>query len=446
MKKTILLINPWIYDFAAYDLWIAPLGLLYIASFLRNNGYAVQIIDCLTSPPLGTLPSGKQPRRFPSGHGKFFKESIEKPLILKGIPRKYNRYGIHPETFRKSLRDCLHPDLIFVTSMMTYWYPAVFDMINILKQEIPGVPIILGGNYVTLCHDHALKSGADLTISGEGEPQIPRLLKDMLGDECYFIIDINDLDSYPYPAFDLRARREQISLLTSRGCPFRCNYCASHLLSSRYRRRNPIKVVDEIEYWYRSFGIKHFSFYDDALLVDPDEMAIPLFREIIKRDFACHFHCPNGLHLREITAELSRLMFRAGVKTLRFGFETSDIRRQLETGGKVNNEHLQLAIAYLTEAGYRPQDIGIYLLSGMPGQSAAEVFETISYVKRCGARPIIAEYSPIPGTVLWDAAVKASPYPISAEPLFHNNSMLPCQNEDFSYEMYQECKKRSRTS
>ena len=446
MKKRILLINPWIYDLAAYDFWSAPLGLLYIASFLRKNGYAVQIIDCLASPPPETSPSGKRPRRFTSGHGKFLKERIDKPVALRKIPRPYNRYGCHPQYFRKALKDSPTPDLIFVTSVMTYWYPAVFDVIGILKEEIPGTPLILGGNYVTLCPDHATASGADVTVSGEGEPQIPQLLKETLGDDCAFNVDVRDLDSYPYPAFDLLANRAQISLLTSRGCPFRCKYCASHLLNQRFRRRNPVRVADEIEYWYRSFGIRHFSFYDDALLVDPDEMAIPLFREVIERDLSCHFHCPNGLHLGEITPALSRILYRAGVRTLRFGFETSDIKRQLETGGKVNNEQLRHAIACLTEAGYRPQDIGIYLLCGLPGQSAAEVMESISYVEQCGARPIIAEYSPIPGTALWEDAVKGSPYPISAEPLFHNNSLLPCQNGNLTYEMYQECKRRSRNS
>ena len=184
-------------------------------------------------------------------------------------------------------------------------------------------------------------------------------------------------------------------------------------------------MADEIEYWRTSFGIQHFSFYDDALLVRPDELAIPLFAEIVKRGLDCHFHCPNGLHLSEITPDLSRFMLRAGVETLRFGFETSNAVRQRETGGKVNNENLRQAVAYLTEAGYRPQDIGIYLLCGMPGQAAAEVRESVSYVIRCGAKPILAEYSPIPGTALWSDAVRESPDPIALEPLYQNNSLLP---------------------
>jgi radical SAM superfamily enzyme YgiQ (UPF0313 family) len=448
MKKNILLINPWIYDFAAYDFWLAPLGLLSLAAFLRKNGYGVQMIDCLRrSVQASPLPRmEKRPRRFPAGHGHFFKEPLPKPLPLHFIPRRYNRYGIKEAELRKGLQAIRKPELILVTSMMTYWYPAVFDTIRILKEEIPGAPVILGGNYVTLCAEHAQGSGADRLVIGEGECQLPEILKDYLGNDTAFQVDPDDLDSYPYPAYDLYEHHEQISIMTSRGCPFRCSYCASHQINPRYRRRDPIKVADEIAYWHEGFGVCHFSFYDDALLIDPEGMAIPLLEEIIKRGLSCEFHCPNGLHLREVTPELAGLMFRAGFRTIRFGFETADVQRQLDTGGKVTNEHLDRAVAYLREAGYAPEDIGIYLLCGLPGQSAVEVREAIKHVKRCGARPVIAEYSPIPGTALWDASVEVSLYPIAEEPLFHNNSLLPCQSSLLSYEMYQDLKRQTRMS
>ncbi len=448
MKKNILLINPWIYDFAAYDFWLAPLGLLSLAAFLRESGYGVQVIDCLRrSVQASPLPRiEKPPRRFPAGHGHFFKEPFPKPAPLHAVPKRYNRYGITETELRKGLQAIRKPELILVTSMMTYWYPAVFDTIRILKEEIPGVPVILGGNYVTLCAEHAQGSGADRLVIGEGEIQLPEILKDYLGNDNAFKVDPDDLDSYPYPAYDLYEHQEQISIMTSRGCPFRCSYCASHRINPRYRRRNPIKVADEIAYWHRIYGVCHFSFYDDALLIDPEGMAIPLLKEIIKRGLTCQFHCPNGLHLREVTPELARLMFRAGFRTIRFGFETADVQRQLDTGGKVTNEHLERAVAYLREAGYEPRDIGIYLLCGLPGQSAVEVHEAIKHVQRCGARPVIAEYSPIPGTALWDASVEASPYPIAEEPLFHNNSLLPCQSSLLTFEMYQDLKRLTRMS
>jgi len=94
----ILLINPWIYDFAAYDLWVRPLGLLYIASVLRNNGYDIYFIDCLDTNHPQMMPEkgiGKATRK-KYGSGHFFKEHIEKPTILNKIPRKYSLIVLNP--------------------------------------------------------------------------------------------------------------------------------------------------------------------------------------------------------------------------------------------------------------------------------------------------------------------------------------------------------------
>ncbi|MGZ3597957.1 MAG: hypothetical protein ACXWMS_10390, partial [Syntrophales bacterium] len=184
--------------------------------------------------------------------------------------------------------------------------------------------------------------------------------------------------------------------------------------------------------------------YDDALLVNPHERAIPMLKEIIRRGLTCQFHCPNGLHISQVTPELSKLMYRAGFATVRFGFESSNPLTQLSTGGKVNNDQLQAGIRYLTESGYKSEDIGIYLLCGLPGQEAAEVSDSIRHVQSRGARPIIAEYSPIPGTALWESAVNASHFDLKREPLFHNNSLLPCSSEKLTPEMYRDLKMMTR--
>ena len=134
----------------------------------------------------------------------------------------------------------------------------------------------------------------------------------------------------------------------------------------------------------------------------------------------------------------------AGFATIRFGFESSNPRTQLNTGGKVNNDQLQAAVRYLTEAGYKSEDIGIYLLCGLPGQEAAEVRDSIRYVQSHGARPIIAEYSPIPGTALWECGSNGSRFDLKGEPLFHNNSLLPCSSEKLTPEMYNDLKMMTR--
>jgi radical SAM superfamily enzyme YgiQ (UPF0313 family) len=447
MGKNILLVNPWIHDFAAYDFWLKPMGLLYLGGLLRANNHRVSYIDCLDpySPEM-TQKHGKSPKRHPFGHGRFFRTIIEKPAQLEMVPRNYCRYGIDPDIFRNRLLQHEKTDLVLVTSMMTYWYPGVFEAIKIIRDIMPGVPILLGGKYATLCHDHALAfSGADFVIPGRGEAKLLQIIQHLFGEKPLLVPDENDLDSVPYPAFDLIATLDQVPVTTSLGCPYRCSYCVSHLLQRKFLKRNPHAVADEIEYWHNHFGVTDFSFYDDALLVDASDMIIPLLSEIKKRGLRCRFHCPNGLHLREIDANISRLLYESGFKTIRFGFETSDFRLQRQTGGKVRNEELRRAVAALKSAGYRTEDIGIYLLCGIPGQKTAEVVQTVDFVLECGVKPVLTEYSPIPGTKMWDAALACSSFDIRHEPLYHNNSLLSCQNDDFTYEAYKNLKAELKT-
>ncbi len=441
MGKNILLINPWIHDFAAYDFWLKPLGLLYLGGLLRQNGHKVNFIDCLDPHHPEMLTRGLKPQRHPYGRGKFFRHVIPKPDKLKFMPKNYCRYGILPEIFHDDIRKHQDTDIVLVTSMMTYWYPSVFAAIKIIKEELPRIPIVLGGKYATLCHEHAVKhSGADYVISGAGEAQIMELLEKLFGEKPKYLPDEDNIDSYPYPVFDLIGNIVQLPITTSRGCPYRCSYCCSHILNKKFLRRGPLNVVDEIEYWQKKYGVINFSFYDDALLVEPEKMIIPLLVEIKKRNLTCQFHCPNGLHLREIDPDLAKLLYSSGFKTIRFGFETADFQRQKETGGKVVNKELADGVRYLKNAGYKTDDIGIYLLCGLPGQRASEVQDSIDFVKKCGAKPMLAEYSPIPGTKLWAEAIAASPFDIQAEPLYHNNSLLPCRNDDFTYEVYTKIK------
>ena len=446
MSLKILLINPWIYDFAAYDFWLKPLGLLYIGGLLRQNNHDVHLIDCLNPyHPEMRKRYGSTLKRRPYGDGKFFRQIIEKPEALKAFPKSYCRYGIAPDIFRQELQAHKDADLVLVTSAMTYWYPGVFDAIKIIREEIPHVPVILGGKYATLCRDHAVKfSGADVVMGGAGELQILKYLEARFGRKPSFVPDEENLDSFPYPAFDLIGIPEQLPIMTSRGCPYRCSYCSSPVLYKKFLRRDPERVADEIEYWQENLKVVNFSFYDDALLADPSKMIIPLLTALRKRRLKGQFHCPNGLHLRNISQELSDLLFATGFKTIRFGFETADPARQTQTGGKVKNDELIRAVDRLKKSGYRSSDIGVYILCGMPGQSAEEVQQSVDFVLQCGAKPILAEYSPIPGTKMWAEAAVCSPFDILNEPLYHNNSLLPCADKRFPYVAYREIKKKIR--
>jgi radical SAM superfamily enzyme YgiQ (UPF0313 family) len=326
---------------------------------------------------------------------------------------------------------------------MTYWYPGVNETIRFLRQNMPDVPILLGGTYATLCFDHAQKySDADRVLPGPWDGEKMRILSDYLGRPVLQAGE--DFACWPYPAFDLYPKLEYVSLLTRCGCPFSCTYCAASALMQGFESRPPVQVVEEIEYWTNNFGVSDFAFYDDALLIKPSEHIIKILQEVIRRGIRCNFHTPNALHIRMIDQQVGDLLFRSGFKTIRLGLETSNEQTQIETGGKVDNREFQRAVRYLKKAGYSGEEIGVYLMAGLPGQRVEEVEESIAFVKETGAKPILVEYSPIPETPLFEKAKKLSSFDVGNEPLFHNNSILPCQWEGFTWADFRRLKQEVR--
>jgi radical SAM superfamily enzyme YgiQ (UPF0313 family) len=127
------------------------------------------------------------------------------------------------------------------------------------------------------------------------------------------------------------------------------------------------------------------------------------------------------------------ILFQSGFRTIRLGFETSNEKMQIETGGKVDNREFQDAFRKLRGVGYSDKEIGVYIIAGLPGQRVGEVEESIAFVRETGARPILVEYSPIPHTPMFEKAKQMSSFDLD-EPLFHNNSILPCRWEGFTLE------------
>jgi len=444
MKKNndinILLINPWIYDFTAFDYWSKPLGLLYIASILKEQNYKISFIDCLYRYNSGILQLTKKKKlkRDRFGRGSFYKEEIEKPEILKKIPRRFSRYGITEDIFLSEIKKIPIPQAILITSIMTYWYPGVFRVIELIKKTYPNTPIILGGIYSTLCYQHAKKlSGADYVIKGNRIENLLLLLEEITKNKGNNYCKYNqNLDSLPYPDWDLYKILDYICIITSRGCPFRCSYCASYQLNPKLEFRNPIEVAREIEHWKEKRKIKDFIFYDDALLMHPEKNFIVLLNEIINKRINVRFHLPNGIHAREVDKKIAEKMFQAGIKTIRLGFETVNSSAQKITGGKVSSIEFKKAVNCFIKAGFKQNQIGAYLLIGLPGQTVDEIKDSINFVKDCGAHPRLAKFSPIPGTKIWEEAKYYFKFKDDIDPLFHNDALLSCISPDITEKVF----------
>jgi hypothetical protein len=164
MKPKILLVNPPIYDFAAYDFWLKPAGMLTVAGFLRGKA-DFRLFDYLDR--LAPFMAGQKKLESDRwGRGRFYCRQIQVPPALEAIPRYFRRFGLPRNLFTDFLAKEGPFDFVMIQTTMTYWYNGLKEVIEDLRESQPQAKIILGGNYVTLCRDHAQTLGADLLVEG----------------------------------------------------------------------------------------------------------------------------------------------------------------------------------------------------------------------------------------------------------------------------------------
>jgi radical SAM superfamily enzyme YgiQ (UPF0313 family) len=379
----LLFVNPPIYDFTAYDFWLRPYGLLRIAGRLR----------CCELSTFDYLVSRK---RDEFGRGRFDQRPVMKPPPLADVPRRFYRFGRPREEFLRILSSQKF-DAVLVQTVMTYWYPGVSEVIADVRELQPHATIILGGVYATLCPDHARSLGADRIVQG---------------------LDVNGLDlplSDGLPFWESGDTHVGVLKITE-GCPFRCTYCSVPVVYPKFRARSLDACVEELRHLVR-LGARHIAFYDDALLFNAERILLPFLEAILKENLRVSFHTPNALNARFITPELARLMVRAGFKTFFLGFESNDYEWQRKTGGKVYSEEFTNAVHALREAG--ASSITAYIIIGHPHSEQQSLEASIRFAAEQGARVMLSEFAPIPGT---PDGVACSAYTDLLEPLNHNKT------------------------
>ncbi|GAB1409009.1 B12-binding domain-containing radical SAM protein [Desulfovibrionales bacterium] len=390
---------------------------------LRASGACIALMDCLDQ----TWSNIPWPKAHPTGKGHYPKTKIPKPPALAHVPRQFSRYGHNLETARAALTGLTpRPDLVLITTVMTYWYPGAHEALAMVRSIWPNVPVIVGGIYATLCPDHASTLDADLVVSGPGEASstwnaiwktlgaTPPLLPDHAGFGLA-------LDLYTQPDFSV--------LLGSRGCPFHCAYCASNLLYPGFQQTTAEHMLDVLKEEYAR-GVRDFAFYDDALLIRPETWLWPALDWL--KDTSVRLHTPNAMHVRYLTPEVCARLKRAGLHTVRLGLETADFTQRLDA--KLSRQEWEHGLSRLFEAGFQPEQIGAYILFGLPNQDMDSVVQAINLAHASGIRPDLAYYTPIPGSPLFAEACAASDLPLAQEPLCQNNSLWPCVPGGFSWD------------
>lgn len=345
--------------------WTPPIGLLSMAAVLEAIGSEVVIVDA----------------------------------VLEG-------WG-PDRTARRVLE--LDPDVVGISAATINRFAAI-QLVNLLG-EAPGVFVVAGGAHFSLTGVDALAQvpGLDAVVTGEGEYTLRDMMKilqtgespaGLAGTVCRGpagsppVIGparppITDLEALPRPAYNLvdLARYESvlesdpdrepaIGVISSRGCPHACAYCASPAIwHRRLRRRDPVSFVDEIQYLVKTYGFSRFAFLDDTILVAPEHL-YSICDEIRRRRLSIKWHARSRIN--ETDAQALSAMRAAGCVDLAFGVESGSERVLAAIGKKVSLAKVRWVVSTAIEMGF---SVKVFFIRSLPAETTDDFVATHNLIK-----------------------------------------------------------------
>jgi len=251
------------------------------------------------------------------------------------------------------------------------------------------------------------KEYSDFIIMGEPEQAISQI-KETIPKGIVKSEPVKDLDSLPYPDWSIFPvekfsykpiipKKPFTFILSSRGCTYTCSYCP-YKVFGQYRARDPIKVVDEIEYLQEKYKIKGLMFRDPMFSLN-QEATKTMAREIIKRGIKIEWGCETRLD--RLDKEFLDLLYDSGLRAIKVGIESANEDVMKNSGRKpIEKKHQEEIIEYCDEKGIRV--IAFYII-GLPDDTEETVKATIKYAKKLNTD--FANFTictPIPGTSFFE--------------------------------------------
>lgn len=348
---------------------VAPLGLAYIGAVLEQSGIEVKILDATAEGQLGGL-------RY--GNGDV-------------------RYGLTDYQIHNALDD-FRPDLVGVSCLFSNKAWDAHNVCRIVKEYNKKIITVMGGTHPTALPDETLMDkNVDCVIQGEGDTALYDLICEQPNFPIYGAWHLANLDELPLPARHLLNMQKYMfsesphsglkrvpvaNIMTSRGCPGRCNFCAIRCMwGEQYRMRSPENVLTEIEYLIKTYGIKELHFEDDCLTANK-KRALTIFQGIIDRQYDLTLNSPSGLAIFAMDEELLDKMCEAGYYSISLAIESGvpDVLKLMNK--KVDLVKAKGLIVHARSLGMKTK---AFFILGYPGETKETMKRTVDYAGNLGA-------------------------------------------------------------
>jgi radical SAM superfamily enzyme YgiQ (UPF0313 family) len=360
---------------------LPPLGLAYLASYLRKKGHDVKIIDAMAE-----------------------------NLTISEFRQKIHKFS---------------PGLVGITTMTSTFFGSL-EAAKIAKET--GAKVVMGGAHLSAYPEETLMYDyVDFGIMGDGEIPLQELAKALEEKKSYRHIQglvfkengkiinnghfiLRDLNILPMPAYDLLpldkytsiiSSKHMTTMITARGCPYQCGYCFSRPQDKIYRTIAPTSVVDQIEILIKKHKIKELMFYDDTIALKRDHIE-QICYEIIRRNLKIRWESP--CRVDNVDYELLALMAESGCFRLRFGVESGNEKILKLMNKNITLEQAKNAFLWCNKLGI---ETFVYFMIGYINETPETIKDTINFAIELNPDFVMFTVAtPYPFTELFDLAIR----------------------------------------